>query len=56
MLATEIDAAKRLQYIATQLMVAQGTEALAEQILDKARTPTSLVFRWSTRSGEPPRN
>ena len=25
MLATEIDAAKRLQHVATQLMVAQGT-------------------------------
>ena len=36
MLATEIDAAQRLQMVATQLMVAQGTEALHEQILDTA--------------------
>jgi hypothetical protein len=36
MLATEIDAAQRLQHVATQLMVAQGTEALHEQILDTA--------------------
>ena len=30
MLATEIDAAQRLQIVATQLMVAQGTDALHE--------------------------
>jgi Tfp pilus assembly protein PilX len=55
MLATEIDAAQRLQIVATQLMVAQGTEALHEQIL-RFYTPTSLVSRWFTRSGEPPGN
>jgi hypothetical protein len=60
MLATEIDAAKRLQHVATQLMVAQGTEALHEQInkswIQRWRfcTLTSRVSRWSTRSGEPP--
>ena len=36
MLAKEIDAAQRLQHVATQLMVVQGTEALHEQILDTA--------------------
>jgi hypothetical protein len=62
MLATEIDAAKRLQHVATQLMVAQGTEALHEQInkswIQRWRfcTLTSRVSRWSTRSGEPPGN
>ena len=37
MLTTELDAAQRLQSVATQLITAQGTEALYEQILDTTR-------------------
>ncbi len=50
MLATEIDAAQRLQHFATQLMVAQGTEALHEQILD-----TVLATRKASYLGGPRR-
>jgi two-component system, cell cycle sensor histidine kinase and response regulator CckA len=35
-LAREIDAAERLQQVATQLMTAQGTEVLYDQVLDTA--------------------
>src|SRR5215472_7588814 len=33
----ELDSAQRLQHVATQLITAQGTEALYEQILDTTR-------------------
>ena len=38
LLATEIDAARRLHQIATQLITAQGSRALFEQILDTAKS------------------
>src|SRR5215468_3598342 len=37
MIAMELDAAQRLQHVATQLITARGAEELYEQILDTTR-------------------
>src|SRR5262249_3017164 len=44
LLAVEVEAAQRLQQVATQLITAEGTQALYEQILDTAQSLVHADF------------